>query len=157
MQHYRVVKIERQMFTICLLRTTALFIKDCPVFFVGNWSNWTTKWDLWHNWTTLCRKELTTAKAMSGVKSVSRHKKAPQGGLIARQNLAICVSRTTCLAISTNLSSGWFYNYHRGSLINKDLVLLTQICGPTKTTVWIMRLSILPYYVLSQVLLLTNQ
>ena len=46
---------------------------------------------------------------MSGVKSVSRHKEAsagggsfaPQGGLIARQNFAIRVSRTTCLAIST--------------------------------------------------------
>ena len=52
---------------------------------------------------------------MSGVKSVSRHEEASAGGgsfarqgLIARQNLAICVSRTTCHAISTNLSSGWF-------------------------------------------------
>ena len=51
---------------------------------------------------------------MSGVKFVSRHEEASagngsfaqQGGLIARQNLAICVSRTNSHAISTNLSSG---------------------------------------------------
>ena len=50
---------------------------------------------------------------MSDVKSVFKHKEAsagggsfaPQGGLIEQQNLAICVSRTTCLAISTNLST----------------------------------------------------
>ena len=52
---------------------------------------------------------------MFGVKSVSRHKEASacggsfarQGGIIALYNLAICVSRTTCSAISTNLPSGW--------------------------------------------------
>ena len=38
---------------------------------------------------------------------------APHSGPIARQSLAMCVSRTTCLAISTNLSSGWFYQDHR--------------------------------------------
>ena len=51
---------------------------------------------------------------MSGVNNVSRHVEAsarsgsfaPQCGLIA-QNLAIHVRRTTCLAISTNLPSGW--------------------------------------------------
>ena len=51
---------------------------------------------------------------MSGVKSVSRHKEASvgggsfarQGGLIARQNLAICVSKIICLVIGNNLSSG---------------------------------------------------
>ena len=51
---------------------------------------------------------------MSGGKSVSRNKEdsagggsfAPQGGLIAQQNLAICVSRTTCCAIRTNLQAG---------------------------------------------------
>ena len=90
---------------------------------------------------------------MSGVKSVSRNKEAsagggsfapqggsfapqggsfaPQGGLIARQNLAICVSRTTCLAISTNFSSGWFYQDHRWSLRNVYVVLIKRICGPT--------------------------
>ena len=44
---------------------------------------------------------------MFGVKSVSQHEKASagggsfarQGGLIGQQNLAICVSRTTCCAI----------------------------------------------------------
>ena len=44
---------------------------------------------------------------MSGVKSVSRHEEASgvggsfagQGGLIARHNLAIRVSRTTCLQL----------------------------------------------------------
>ena len=49
---------------------------------------------------------------MSGVKSVSRHEEASagggsfaqQGGLIARQNLAICVSKTTCHATIVRLS-----------------------------------------------------
>ena len=83
---------------------------------------------------------------MSGVKSVSIHKKAsegggsfapqggsfaPQGGLIARQILAIHVSRTTCLTISTNLPSGGFYQDHRWSLINESVVLIKQNCGPT--------------------------
>ena len=148
MQHYWVVQIRRQIFTIRLLRTTASFIKDHPVFFVGKRSNWTTKWDFWRNWTTLSRKRTTNCWSllMSGGKSVSRHKEAsagggsfapqggsfaPQGGLIARQNLAIRVSRTTCLAISTNSSSGWFYQDHRWSLINEYVVLIKQICGPT--------------------------
>ena len=48
---------------------------------------------------------------------------ARQGGLIARQNLDICVSKTTCCAISTNLPSGWFYQDHSWSLINKYVVL----------------------------------
>ena len=140
MQHYLVVQIRRQIFTICLLRTTASFIKDHPVFCVGKRSNWTTKWDLWRNWTTLWRKRTTNCWSlqMSSMKSVSRHEEAwagggsfaPQGGLIARQNLAIRVSRTTCLAISTNLSSGWFYQDHMWSLINKYVVLIKQICGP---------------------------
>ena len=55
----------------------------------------------------------------------------PQGGLIARQNLAICVRRNTCLANSTNLPSGWFYQDHRWSLINESVVIIKQICGPT--------------------------
>ena len=71
---------------------------------------------------------------MSGGKSVSRNKEAsagggsfaPQGGLIARQNLAIRVSRTTCHAISTNLQSGWFYQDDRWSLLNKYVVLYKQ-------------------------------
>ena len=49
---------------------------------------------------------------MCGVTSVSRHEAsagggsfARQGGLIAQQNLAICVSREIC----TILPSGWFY------------------------------------------------
>ena len=75
---------------------------------------------------------------MYGVKSVSRHEETsvgggtfvPQGGLIARHNLAIRVRRTTCLAISTNLPSGWFYQDHRWSLINKSVVLKKRICGP---------------------------
>ena len=58
---------------------------------------------------------------MYAVKSVYRHEEAlagggsfaPQGGLIELQNLAIRVSRTTCLAFSTNLSSGWFHQDHR--------------------------------------------
>ena len=48
---------------------------------------------------------------MSGVKYVSKQEGAsagggsfaPQGGLIARQNLAIHITRTMCHAISTNL------------------------------------------------------
>ena len=53
---------------------------------------------------------------MSGVKTLSRQEEASGGGgsfaqkcgLIAQQNLAICVSKTTCCAISTNLLSGGF-------------------------------------------------
>ena len=79
---------------------------------------------------------------MSGVKSLSRHQEAsagggsfvPQGGLIARQNLAIRVSRTTCLAITTNFLSCWFYQDHRWSLINEYVVLIKQICGPNCAT-----------------------
>ena len=78
---------------------------------------------------------------MSGTKSVSRHKEAsvgggsfapqggsfvPQGGLIAQQNLAVRVSRTTCRAVSTNLSSEWFYQDHMWSLIHKLVVLHKQ-------------------------------
>ena len=73
------------------------------------------------------------------MKSVSRHKEvsagggsfAQQGGLIARQSLSICVSRTTCCAISNNLSLRWFYQDHRWFLINKYVVLIKLICGPT--------------------------
>ena len=43
---------------------------------------------------------------------------AQQGGLIARQNLAIHVSRTTCRAISTNLSLGWLVDWLVG-ILNK--------------------------------------
>ena len=57
---------------------------------------------------------------------------APQGGLIARQNLAICVRRNTCIAISTNLPSGWFYQDHRWSLINESVVIIKPIFGPSK-------------------------
>ena len=79
---------------------------------------------------------------MGGVKSASRHEEAsagggsfapqggsfaPQGGLIVRQNLAIHVSRTTCLTVSINLSSGWFYKDPRWSLINESVVLIKQI------------------------------
>ena len=32
-----------------------------------------------------------------------------QGSLIAQHNLAICVSRSTCWALSTNLPSLWFH------------------------------------------------
>ena len=137
MQHYLVVQIRRQIYTICLLRTTTSFIKDHPVFFVGKRSNFTTKWDLWRNWTTLSRKRTTNCWSllMSGWKSVSRHKEAsegggsfaPQGGLIAQHNLAICINRTTCLAISTNLSSGWFYQDHRWSL-GKGSIKKTRLC-----------------------------
>ena len=42
-------------------------------------------------------------------------------------NLAICVSRTHCSAFSTNLPSGWFYQGHRWSLINKSVALIKQI------------------------------
>ena len=53
--------------------------------------------------------------------SVSRHEEAlggggsfaRKGGQVALQNLAICVSRTTCPAISTYLVSEWFYHNHR--------------------------------------------
>ena len=75
---------------------------------------------------------------MSDVKSITRHAEASsgggsfaqQGGLIAQQNLAICVSRTTCLAISTYLPSGWFYQDHGGSLIKESVDLIKQICVP---------------------------
>ena len=71
-------------------------------------------------------------KVMSGVKSESRHGEASgggssfaqQGGWIVWQNLAICVTRTTCRAISTNLPSGWFYQDHRWFLIHKYVVLI---------------------------------
>ena len=61
---------------------------------------------------------------MSGVKSVSKHEEGsagggsfvPQGGLIAQQNLAICVSRATCLTMCTNFLLGRFYQDHRWSL-----------------------------------------
>ena len=87
---------------------------------------------------------------MPGVKCVSRHEEAssgggsfaPQGSLTARQNLAVCVSRTTCLAISTNLSSGWFYQDHRWSVLNEYVVLIKRIFGPTWATVLIVRLSV---------------
>ena len=139
-QNYWVVQIRLHFLAIRLFWTTASFIKDHPVFFVGKRFNWTTKWDLWRNWTTLWRKRTTNywSLPMSGVKSVSRHEDAsagggsfaPQGGLTGRQNFAICVCRTTCLAISTNLPTGWFYQDHRWSLINKSVVLIKQICGP---------------------------
>ena len=88
---------------------------------------------------------------MSGVKSVSRQEEASAGsgyfaqqdGLIAQHNLAIRVSRTTCCAISTNLPSGWFYQDHMWTLINKYVVLIKQICGSTYTTVQIVGLNIL--------------
>ena len=67
---------------------------------------------------------------------------AGQGGLIARQNLAICVSRTTRHSIITNLPSGWFYQDYMCSLINESVVLIKQIYGPKKTTVQIVRLGI---------------
>ena len=141
MPKHWVVQIRLQILAIRLLRTTASFIKDHPVLFVGKRSNWMTKRDLWRNLTTLWRKRTTNCWSllMSGVKSVSRHKEAsagggsfaPQGGLIARQNLAICVSRTTFLAISPNLPSGWFYQDHRWSLMNVSVVVIKRICGPT--------------------------
>ena len=91
---------------------------------------------------------------MSGVKSVSRHEEvsagggsfAPQGGPIAWQNLAIRVSRATCLAISTNLSSGWLYQDHRWSLINKYVVFIKRMWGPILTTVRILWLIIKRIY-----------
>ena len=55
---------------------------------------------------------------------------AGQGGLTAQHNFAICLSRDACLAISTNLLSGGFYEDHRWSLINESVVLIKQICGP---------------------------
>ena len=91
------------------------------------------------------------ASLMSGVKSVSRHEEtsencgsfARQGNQIARQNVAIHVSKIICCANIINLPSGWFYQDHRWSLINKPVVLIKQICGPTKTKVHILRLSII--------------
>ena len=88
---------------------------------------------------------------MSGVKSLSRYEEAsagggsfaPQGGPIERQNLAVHVSSTTCLAMRTNLSSGWFYQDRRWSLINEYAVLVKRICGPTQTMVRIVRLIII--------------
>ena len=125
-----------------LLRTTASFMKDQPVCFVGKRSNWTTIWDFWRNWTTMWRRKKNTncwSLVISGVKSVSRHQEAsagggsiaPQGGLIAQQILAICVSRTTCLAIGTNFPSRWLYQDHRCSLIKELVVLIKWICSPT--------------------------
>ena len=71
------------------------------------------------------------------MKSVSRYEEASggdgsfaqQGGLIARQNLATRVSRTTCRAISTNFPSGCFHQGHRWSLKTKSVVLIKRICG----------------------------
>ena len=76
---------------------------------------------------------------MSDVKSLPRNEEASaggnsfarQGGVIAQQSLAIHVSRITGCAISTNSPSGWFYRDHRWSLINKTVVLIKQMCGPT--------------------------
>ena len=126
MENPWVVQMRLQILVVCLLRTTPSFIKDNPLFIVGKRSNWTTKWDLWLNWTTLWRKRTTNYWSLlkSGVKSVSINEKilasggsfAPQDRLIAQQNLTIRVSKTTCLAISTNLPSGWFYQDHRWSL-----------------------------------------
>ena len=56
---------------------------------------------------------------------------AREGGIIAIQSLAIHVSRTTCRAISTNLTSGWFCHDHMWSIINESVFLIKQICGPT--------------------------
>ena len=135
MQHYWVVQIRQQVYTICSSRTIASFIKDHHVFFVRKSSNWTTKWDLWRNWTTLWRKRTTNCWSllMSGVKSVLRHKEAsagggsfvPQGGLIAQHSLALGFRRTTYLAIST-----------RVVLPRTQVVLNKQICGPYKTNIW---------------------
>ena len=66
---------------------------------------------------------------LSSAKYVFRKKKASagggsfagQGGLTAQHNLAICLSRDTCLPISTNLS---------------QVILNKQICGPFKTNLW---------------------
>ena len=74
---------------------------------------------------------------MYGVRSVPRHEEASaggvsfawQGGLTARQNLAICVGRTTFHAISNTMPSRWFYQDHRWSLINKSVVLIKHIYG----------------------------
>ena len=71
------------------------------------------------------------------LKSVSQHEEASAGvgcfarqsGLIAQQNLTSRVSRTTCLAIITNMPSGWFYQAHIWSLINEYVVLIKQICS----------------------------
>ena len=49
MQNPWVVQSRQHVLSICLLRTTASFIKDNPVFWVRNRSNWTTKCDLWCN------------------------------------------------------------------------------------------------------------
>ena len=70
---------------------------------------------------------------MSGAKSVSRHEEAsasggsfaPQGGLIAQQNLAIRVGKTTCHGIVI-----------RVVLPRPQVVLNKRICGPYKTTLW---------------------
>ena len=56
---------------------------------------------------------------------------ARQGGIIAQQNLAICVSGNTSLKISINLPSGWFYQDHRCSLIIKSVVLIKKISDPS--------------------------
>ena len=89
-----------------------MFIKDHPVFFVEKRSNWTITYD--------------QEEALEGGCSFAR-----QGGLIARQNLAIHVSRITCRAICTNLPSGGFYQDHRWSL---------------KTNIWSMKYeSVVPH------------
>ena len=74
---------------------------------------------------------------LSGVKSVSRHEEASdggdsfaqQGGIIAQQNLPIFVSRTMSSTIITNLPSEWFHQHPTWSLINKSVVLIKRICG----------------------------
>ena len=71
---------------------------------------------------------------MSGVKPVSRNEEAladggsfpPQNGIIAQHYLAFWGSRTTCLAISTNLLSGLWYS------ILLIPINLQQDCNSTK-------------------------
>ena len=65
------------------------------------------------------------------MKSVSRHEEAsagggsfaPQGGLIAQYNIAICVTKTTCLV-------------NRAVLPRLQVVLNKQIGGPYKMKLW---------------------
>ena len=59
MQNHWVFQIRLDILAICLIRTTALFIKNHPVFLVGKGSNWTLKGDLWCNWTPLWYKRTT--------------------------------------------------------------------------------------------------
>ena len=83
---------------------------------------------------------------MSFVNFVSSHEEAsagggsivPQGGIIVQQNLATLVSKTTCLEISTHLSSGWFYQDHRWSffcfmsLFHVNLCICGYRCTPPR-------------------------